>query len=105
MNAQEKAFLDLKRPVIAANSSKTGEEKLQSEISECNSHSFTCNAVPIGLREIRNHNQGRHPFACGRLQSRSCNYLVWRRPMSVLFCSLQTAFNIRLRILIILDDV
>jgi hypothetical protein len=50
MNVQEKTFLDLKRPVIVANSSWARKEKLQSGISECNSHPGISNAVLSGLR-------------------------------------------------------
>jgi hypothetical protein len=52
MNAQEKAFLDLKRPVIVANSSKTEEKTQQPGISEYNSHPGIGNAVPSGKRDI-----------------------------------------------------
>jgi hypothetical protein len=51
MNAYEKAYLDLKRPVIVANSSKAEEEILQSGIHACNSNPGIGNAVPSGLRK------------------------------------------------------
>jgi hypothetical protein len=55
MYAQEKASLALNIPALVANSLRTGEEKLQSGISECDSHPGFCNAVPSGIREIRRH--------------------------------------------------
>ena len=63
MNAYEKASLDLKRPVIAANSSKTEEEKLPSGIHACNSNPGIGNAVPSGLRKILCRIRNRHSFA------------------------------------------
>jgi hypothetical protein len=52
MDAPEKASLDLKRPVIVANSSKTGEEILQSGIPECNSKPGIGTTVLSGLRNV-----------------------------------------------------
>jgi hypothetical protein len=63
MNAYEKASLDLKRPVIVANSSKAGEEKLQSGIHVRNSNPGIGNAVPSGLRKILRHIRNRDSFA------------------------------------------
>ena len=50
-------------PVIVVNSLKTGKEKLQSGISECNSHPGIGNAVPSGLRKILRHIRNRDSFA------------------------------------------
>jgi hypothetical protein len=63
MNAYEKASLELKRPVIVANSSKAGEEKLQSGTHVCNSNPGIGTAVPSGLRKILRRLRNRHPFA------------------------------------------
>ena len=53
MNAHKKASLDLKRPMIMANSSNTEKEQLHSGTSESNSHLGIGNAVPSCLRGIK----------------------------------------------------
>jgi hypothetical protein len=98
-----KASLDLKKPVIMANSSKTGEKTLQSGISEYNSHPDICNAVPSGLRKIC----VTSGLTFLLLMAITLKYLPSSRLAQTYVCSVRltsTALNIRLRILASPDD-